>query len=64
MAAEKYIFARLLLETTKIAKFYFKLKKQQGMQYSHSAGVAFCCGFYGVWRSQVVSTKQPALFLF
>ena len=32
MAAEKYIFARLLLETTKIAKFYFKLKKQQGMQ--------------------------------
>ena len=29
MAAEKYIFARLLLETTKIAKFYFKLKKQQ-----------------------------------
>ena len=29
MAAGKYIFARLLLETTKIAKFYFKLKKQQ-----------------------------------
>lgn len=34
------------------------------MQYSHSAGVAFCCGFDGVWRFQVVSTKQPALFLF